>query len=213
MSHANHPHETRLALYAGGDLGFWENRRVQNHLSRCSSCQTEVRAFHALSGELAGQAGETPADANFARLAQEMTGNIRVGLAAGECIAGFEKTVRSDKPRSFRHAALLMAAASVIVCATLWLNLPRLQMDHLVSAFGQVRNRLRSPAPGPDALVIEASSSSIQVKTNNHALSLMHPDSDGATVSMNTQDSAAVRFVDARSGQVTINKVYYAYAQ
>ena len=41
----------------------------------------------------------------------------------------------------------------------------------------------------------------------------MHPDSDGATVSMNTQDSAAVRFVDARSGQVTINKVYYAYAQ
>ena len=44
----------------------------------------------------------------------------------------------------------------------------------------------------------------------NHALSLLHPQAGGGTVSMNTQDSAAVRYVDADSGQVTINKVYYA---
>ena len=38
----------------------------------------------------------------------------------------------------------------------------------------------------------------------------MHPHSDGATVSVSMQGSAGVRFVDADTGQVTTNKVYYA---
>ncbi len=208
MRQTIHPGETRLALYAGGDLGFWEKHRVRSHVSRCSQCRTEVRAFHSVEEAWTDQPAVTPLDANFARLAQEMTGNIRVGLAAGECIAGFEKTVA--KPRPFHHAALALIAVSLIVCATLWLNLPRRQMDHLMSALGQVQDRVRPAAPVPDVVVIEASPSSIQVKTNNHALSLLHPQSGGGTVSMNTQDSAAVRYVDADSGQVTINKVYYA---
>ena len=203
-----HPDETRLALFAGGDLGFWEKRRVGSHVSRCPQCRAEVRAFHAVEEAWADQPAVTPLDANFARLAQEMTGNIRVGLAAGECIAGFQKTVA--KPRPFQHAVLALIAASVVVCATLWLNLPRRQMDYLVSALGQMQERVRPAAPVSDAVVIQASPLSIEVKTNNHALSLLHPQSGGGTVSMNTQDSAAVRYVDADSGQVTINKVYYA---
>ena len=38
----------------------------------------------------------------------------------------------------------------------------------------------------------------------------MHPHSDGGTVSINMQESAGVRYVDADSGQVTTNRVYYA---
>ena len=38
----------------------------------------------------------------------------------------------------------------------------------------------------------------------------MHPHSDGATVSVSMHGSAGVRFVDADTGQVTTNKVYYA---
>jgi hypothetical protein len=36
------------------------------------------------------------------------------------------------------------------------------------------------------------------------------PHSDGATVSASVLGSAGVRFVDADTGQVTTNKVYYA---
>jgi hypothetical protein len=50
------------------------------------------------------------------------------------------------------------------------------------------------------------------VKENGRTMSLTHPhsDSDSATVSVNMQGSAGVRFIDADSGQVTTNKVYYA---
>jgi hypothetical protein len=36
------------------------------------------------------------------------------------------------------------------------------------------------------------------------------PHSDGATVSVSIDGSAGVRFVDADTGQVTTNQVYYA---
>ena len=60
-------------------------------------------------------------------------------------------------------------------------------------------------------MVLEASPTPIEVKSGNgRALSLMHPRSDSATVSVNMQDSAGVRYVDADTGQATINTVYYA---
>jgi hypothetical protein len=61
----------------------------------------------------------------------------------------------------------------------------------------------------PEEVVLEASSSSIQVRENGRAMSLLSH-SDGATVSVNMHGSAGVRFVDADTGQVTTNKVYYA---
>jgi hypothetical protein len=61
----------------------------------------------------------------------------------------------------------------------------------------------------PEEIILEASSSSIQVRENGRAMSLI-PHSDGATVSVNMHGSAGVRFVDADTGQVTTNKVYYA---
>lgn len=61
----------------------------------------------------------------------------------------------------------------------------------------------------PEEVVLEASSSSIQVRENGRAMSLI-PHSDGATVSVSMHGSAGVSFVDADTGQVTINKVYYA---
>jgi hypothetical protein len=62
----------------------------------------------------------------------------------------------------------------------------------------------------PDEVVLEASRSSIQVRENGGTLSLMHPRSDGVTISVNMQGSAGARYVDSDTGQVTINRVYYA---
>ena len=60
--------------------------------------------------------------------------------------------------------------------------------------------------------MLEASSSGIELKENGRAMSFTHPhsDDDSATVSVNMQGSAGVRFVDADTGQVTTTKVYYA---
>ena len=69
---------------------------------------------------------------------------------------------------------------------------------------------IQSTAAAPEDVVVEASSAGIEVKENGRTLSLMQPRSDGATVSMSMQGSAGVRFVDADTGQVTTNKVYYA---
>jgi len=62
----------------------------------------------------------------------------------------------------------------------------------------------------PDDVVLEASSSAIEVKENGRAMSLTHPHSDHVTVSVSLRGSAGVRYVDADTGQVTTNKVYYA---
>jgi len=215
MSLTNHPDETKLALYAGNDLGFWEQRRVRGHVSSCPRCREEVHALQVTSDALREAAAQLPANLNWTRLAQEMTGNIRVGLAAGECIEGFGKAARSSKPRLIWHTAMVLACATVVVLTTLWLNMPKQEMNHLVGALGQIRwervgTTFRSPVVNQDAVVLEANPSSIEVKSNGNALSLMHPRSEGPTVSVNLQDSAGVRYVDADTGQVTINKVYYA---
>ena len=68
----------------------------------------------------------------------------------------------------------------------------------------------QQPAFQQEDVVLEASSTDIEVQENGRTMSLMHPHSDGATVSVSMQGSAGVRFIDADTGQVTTNKVYYA---
>ena len=48
--------------------------------------------------EMTDEMADLPNGLNWNRLSQEMTGNIRVGLAAGEAIALFDKPLRG-KPR------------------------------------------------------------------------------------------------------------------
>ncbi len=156
-----------------------------------------------------------PGQVTWPRLAPEMTGNIRVGLAAGECIAGFEKIVRPVRPRLIWHSALVLASVSVVALCSLWFNLPKAEMQHLASALQQVRwerlgTTFRTPTLAEGTVILEASPSQIEVKANGSALSMLHPRSEGATVSVNMQDSAGLRYIDADTGQVTTNKVYYA---
>ena len=83
-----HPNEIQLSLYAGGDLSLLERIRTSLHVRGCERCRAEVAALESRREELRRAADEMPADLNWERLAAEMTGNIRVGLAAGECVDG-----------------------------------------------------------------------------------------------------------------------------
>ena len=213
---ANHPPETELALYSGNDLSAWRSWGIRRHLAACSECRNEVKAHRdGLAAIHDAAVSETPGHGNWQRLSLEMTGNIRVGLAAGECIAGFEKTIRPMKPRLLWHAALVFAAVSLVSIAALSINLSKDERNGLFANLGKIRwermfSPLRPPSFAQDAVVLEAGPAEIEVKSNGRALSLTHPHSDGGTVSVNMQDSAGVRYVDADSGQVTTNRVYYA---
>jgi hypothetical protein len=220
-----HPGQEQIALFAGGDLGRWEGWRTAHHVARCSECRLEVEALRDAANQLrdlADQMAELPKGLNWNRLAEEMTGNIRVGLAAGEAIALFDRPLRR-KSRMSRlqlswNAALVVAGASVIFAIAFWTSLPPQQTERLLTSFERIRTERigalvhSSPAaaatPNP-GVVLEASSAGIQVRENGSAMSLL-PHSDAATVSASMHGSAGVRFVDADTGQVTTNKVYYA---
>ena len=213
-----HPAEAELALFSGRDLGFWDRWRVGRHVARCTDCRLALEQFDAAREGVREISSELPAELNWNRLAGEMTGNIRVGLAAGEAIARYDHPRTGGKPlRLGWHAAAILAGSFVVFAGAFWLYLPQQQADRLWSAFHRMRtDRIgtlvtgHSQPAGTDEVVLEASRTSIQVRENGGALSLMHPRSDGVTISVNMQGSAGARYVDSDTGQVTINRVYYA---
>jgi hypothetical protein len=213
----SHPAPAQIALFAGGDLPRWERWRVSRHVAHCSECRHEVQGLRDANchlRELTDEMPELPNGLNWNRLAEEMTGNISVGLAAGEAIALFDRPLRT-KPRLSWNAALVILGATVVFGTAFWTSLPPQQAEHLLASLNRIRTERigtlvhSATAAIPEEVVLEASSSSIQVRENGRAMSLLSH-SDGATVSVNMHGSAGVRFVDADTGQVTTNKVYYA---
>ena len=100
-SSIKHPAEVQIALFAGGDLGRWERWLVARHVARCADCQNEVHALRDAGSqlrELAAEMPDLPNSLGWNRLSQEMAGNIRVGLAAGEAIALFDRPVLIQTP-------------------------------------------------------------------------------------------------------------------
>jgi hypothetical protein len=202
-----HPDERALALFAGDDLGWLQSLNIRAHVSRCTACRDEVQALQASRARVAQAASGLPPGLNWGRLAQEMSGNIRVGLAAGECVSGFQAGTKS---RALRwKPALAIGAAATVFVAALVLNLPAPQASRLSSV---VRTIVRGgPAAVPvtqDGIIWEASSEGIQVREGASSMSLLPQRSDRVTVSLSVQNSAGQRYVDD-TGQVTENKVYY----
>src|ERR1700746_310897 len=79
-----HPSEETLALHAGGDLGLVPRWLTEPHLAQCEECRDTLAVFTELRGVLPDLA-EIP-KVPWNRLAAEMRANIRLGLAAGECV-------------------------------------------------------------------------------------------------------------------------------
>jgi anti-sigma factor RsiW len=224
QSFMKHPAPVQIALFSGGDLSGWERWRVSRHVARCAECRAEVASLRDSTSELRALADDTadlPRSLNWNRLAEEMTGNIRVGLAAGEAIAQFDKPRRAaSRVTWFKpgwSAGLVALGATLIFAVAFWTSLPPQQAEHLMTAFNRIRveriGRLihsgAAATASPEDVVLEASSSGIQVRENGRAMSLI-PRSDGATVSVSMHGSAGVRYVDTDTGQVTTTKVYYA---
>ena len=180
-----HPKTVELALYAGDDLGFWARRRVTRHIADCAGCRNEVDAIRDAAEEVHELASELPADLNWGRLAAEMKANIRLGLAAGECVAP-----EAPHHHSFGlRQAMAMASVALLVLAGWFLNVPQ-------------------PRPLPQTgTVVRQTTAGIALQENGGALTMRVP-SDAVTLTVSTQGSLAARYVDSETGQVTISNVY-----
>jgi hypothetical protein len=186
----------------------------------CPACRKHVSTFSQHRKAVQNLKDALPPDLDWDSLSEEMAGNIRVGLAAGEAIAAFDHPAKRDNPKPHWlgwTAAWVMTATSAVLVTALWLNLPGPQADHLLAALRSIRfervGKLVQPVAATssaDDVLVEASTGSIQVRQNGGSLSLLHPRSDGLTISVNMQGSAGARYIDTDTGQVTINRVYYA---
>jgi anti-sigma factor RsiW len=182
-----HPNQATLALHAGGDLGPLARWRTERHLAQCERCRTEVAGFENLR-QILPDLSETP-EIPWNRLAAEMKANIRLGLAAGEC-------VRDDQRRPVREMRLftgIRAAAAVAGIAALLFT-------------GIV---LQHPSPVPVDPVAQASSTSsgIEVSNGGRTFRLLNVKAERVIYSAGAQGSMRARYVDPDTGYVTINRV------
>jgi hypothetical protein len=191
-----HPSQATLALQAGGDLRFFARWRTERHLRRCTRCREEVEAFETAC-RVAPDLAEIP-ELPWNRLAAEMKANIRLGLAAGECVRAGERPLRETP--LFTGTRAIVALASVVV-----LLVTGIVLEH--------------PAPAPvstayadDGLVVQATSRGIQVRKGGQELRLNNPDEltpgERVLYAPDAQGSMRARYVDPKTGYVTINNVY-----
>jgi len=186
-----HPDQATLALQAGGDLGFFARWKTERHLALCDRCRDEVEAFAALR-EISPELAEIP-EIQWNRLAAEMKANIRLGLAAGECVRAGEPALR-DTPL-FTGMRALVAVASIAA-----LMVTGVMLEH------------PAPAVADDGMVVQATSNGIEVSKGGQMLRLNNPEGmdpqQRVTYSPDAQGSVRARYVDPATGYVTINNVY-----
>jgi hypothetical protein len=182
-----HPSEATLALHAGGDLGLIARWRLERHLARCEDCRAEVAEYSALR-EILPDLAETP-DLHWNRLAAEMKANIRLGLAAGECVREADPPLRETWLFTRARAAVAVASLAALLVTGLVLERP-------------------TPVIAEDGTVLQHTANGIQVGQGGHAFRLMNNGAKNVTFSVNAQGSMGARYVDPETGLVTMNSVY-----
>lgn len=188
-----HPNEATLALFAGQDLGFFARWRTARHLARCAACRGEVAQFAGVCEELAGlrELPELP----WNRLAAEMKANIRLGLAAGECIR--DPRAAADPAGFGWRAMVACASVAILLAAGVWLERPA-----------------AAPAATDGQISLRAAGDAVELSEGAQSLALTNPTTarDGSrvavTYSAGAQGSMRARYVDPSTGVVTINTVY-----
>jgi len=204
-----HVPETDLALYVSGDLSFWRLLRVHLHVDRCERCRKLTEIYRHDRGRILEVANELPEGLDWNRLAAEMTANIRVGLAAGECVA--PRPRRAAFP-GWRPAAVV-AGVAMLISGAWWLNMPAAQTQELGRALHAVWNArsamgVRHGALDESGPVVEATSSGIELRENGSSLGVSQGAARPLAVSVSVQGSASASYVDSDTGQMTITSVY-----
>jgi anti-sigma factor RsiW len=179
-----HPKEAALALHAGGDLPFLARLRMEWHLARCQQCREEVAAFSDFR-EMLPELAEPP-DLPWNQLAAEMRANIRLGLAAGECVRPGERPLREHPFFTGARAAVAMACVAALVVTGMLLERPA------PNAFNEGRE-------------VQKTANGIQLREGTGSFRLINAEKN-VMYSVGAQGSMSARYVEADG--VTINRVY-----
>ncbi len=186
-----HPAETALALYAGGDLGWWARMGIARHVEQCGPCRRQVEEFRAVCDTLQAEREELPPDLEWSEAAAAMRANIRLGIAAGECVAE-----PPERRRSPWRPALALPVLLVIVAGWILESLP------------PVVHRGSAPEPAGGALVLDAGPAGVGVERDGRGFRLLRPAAAESVEISVRGDSVRSRYVDGETGQVTISHVY-----
>jgi anti-sigma factor RsiW len=179
-----------LALHAGGDLGKFARWKLERHLAKCDACAGEVAAFEDVR-EMVAELGEVP-EVAWTQLAAEMKANIRLGLAAGECVRSAETPLRETRWFSGARAVVACAGIVVLIATGIVLERPRPQ-----TAFAQ-------------APMVEATDNGIQLSAGGAVVGLMNrgvKDIKDVSYLPNAQGGMSASYVNS-SGYITVNTVY-----
>jgi len=190
MKPIGHPDSATLALHAGGDLGWFREWRTARHVARCGECRDQVAAYREMR-ELLPELSRLPG-LPWNRLAAEMRANIRLGLAAGECVREVSQSDR-DVPL-FAGARLALALAGVITLVVTGLVLER-----------PTPSLMTVPVP-----VVQATGDGIERRAGDQGFALIHAGVEvkDVTYTVGAQGTMGARFVDPANNLVTMTKVY-----
>jgi hypothetical protein len=186
---SQHPSQEILALHAGGDLGWLARWKTAHHVAGCEQCAGEVAKFSELR-EMLPELSEMP-EVPWNRIAADMRANIRLGLAAGECVRESDAAREAYTPL-FSGARATLALASVLALMVTGLMLER-----------PTPMAARSSEP-----MAQATANGIQRRSGDQAFGLMHAGASSVTITVSAQGTLGARYTDPETGNVTMTKVY-----
>jgi len=180
-----------LALHASGDLGWFAAWNTRRHLAQCERCREEVESFREMRDALP-EIAELP-DVAWNRIATEMRANIRLGLAAGEC-------VREGDQAEVEPSPLFGTARAVLAFAGMF----TLVVTGLVLEGTTARPPKIASVSMPTA---EATANGIQMRAGDQGFSLLHDGAKDVITTVSTRDIGA-RYIQPETGLVTVTRVY-----
>ncbi|MEO8026211.1 MAG: hypothetical protein ABI823_07040 [Bryobacteraceae bacterium] len=206
---SRHPSEIDLALYSSGDQAMYERLKTALHVRRCAHCSGRVVAYRG-DGEVVKNVSLTmPSSVDWERLSEEMTGNIHVGLAAGECVGPVHSNVKQVARGGMGwQKGLVFAGLGIVMLGAWWLNTASVE----TTAMGRIGRALWTGTPvamlADPGVSVEASPGGVVVKENGSSMALTSSGSRPVAVSVSLQGAARARYMDDDTGQMTITTVY-----
>jgi anti-sigma factor ChrR (cupin superfamily) len=189
-----HASEYELALYAGGELGFWSRRRIRRHLRQCDECRREHQAISEARARRLASANDLPEGLDWDRLASEMKANIHLGLSAGECVA----VPSPPNHLTGWRPALVLSSALAVVLLAYWVYRPS----------GPPPEIAHKSFSSPSEVLLEVTAAGIGLNDHGPVLTIKHPKDQDVAFSVSLEGAVRSRYVDPETGQVTINNVY-----
>ena len=143
---------------------------------------------------LESEQDELPRSVEWGRLGAEMRANIRLGLAAGQCVAPAEpERIRV----AWRTPAVALPLLLIIIAGWILQSVPPLKSV-----------RASGPVVASRGVVLDGGPAGIGVEQDGRGFRLLHPRAADSIVYSVGSESVNARYVDADTGQVTISHVY-----